>query len=363
LDALLADRELRALVCRGGTNFTYLTEMAMPGTLGRHLDTTDSARDAFVVWPAEGDPVVVVTEIAAAYVRANARTARTAIYRDYRDSPAAALVSALDDLGIDSGRVGFDVAWFGASRWRELLSQLPRITAVDCTADLDEVRADKSAAEVERIREASIVLDTALEDVLTNAHIGESERDVHARIVERGIELGAAHVHGIFQVSSNEILYGGESEHRILPGDLVRTDYVAYVDGYASNLSRLLHAGEPTQTVLDRYQAYLRVYRSAAELLRDGAIGGTVHSQIQTLLAAEGFESGMPLSGHGIGCWLPQQPPMLVDSSQDRLRAGMVIALEPVGGHWHLQDQFLITDGAPLRLSDRFELETLPWIE
>lgn len=39
----------------------------------------------------------------------------------------------------------------------------------------------------------------------------------------------------------------------------------------------------------------------------------------------------------------------------------MVIALEPISGHWHLQDEFLITDSEPIRISDRFEWNTLPW--
>jgi len=354
---------LAALVCRGGVNFTYLTGLALPGTLGRHLDLTDSLRDVFVVWPFDGAPVVVASELAAAYIEANSRISDVRIYRDYRDRPADVLVSTLKGLDLSGERVGFDKSWFGANRWQEVVEQLPGMMPVDCTRELDLVRAIKSPAEIESLRRAGAVLDHAISDVFSSVKIGETERVVHARIVGRSIELGAASAHGMLQVSSNPVLYGGESDHRILHGDLIRTDYVAYVDGYASNISRLLYAGQPDDKILTSYQKYFAVYKASADLLRAGARAGEVHTRIQTLLANAGFDSGLPLSGHGIGSWFHQQYPLIVDFSSDVLTPGTVVALEPIGGHWHLQDQFLITDGPPERLSDRFDLSYLPHIE
>jgi Xaa-Pro aminopeptidase len=228
---------------------------------------------------------------------------------------------------------------------------------------MDAVRAIKTKAEIERLKEASVVLDTAFQDVFPTVRVGETEREVHARFCRRATELGASVVHGMMQASSNPVVYGGESDHRIELGDFIRTDYVAYVDGYASNLSRLLHAGKPTGKELDRYRAYLSVYQAAIDLLRPGAVGGEIHNKVRALLRDHGFAKGHALSGHGIGCWFHQQPPMLVDSSRDQLAAGMVVALEPISDFWTLQDQFLITDDAPVRLSDKFDLSELPWIE
>jgi Xaa-Pro aminopeptidase len=348
-----------ALVCRGGTNFTYLTEMAVPGTLGRHLDLTDSPRDMFVVVPRVGEPHIVCSEIAADYVAAYGKAeART--YRDYRESPSGTLAALLGELEVGAGPVGFDLACFGASRWAEIVEALPGLEPVDCTAAMDDVRAIKTAAEIEKLRVAAGVLDEALVEVLATVRVGETERAVHTRIIRATLERGASHVHGIFQTGSNDVLYGGEGDHPILAGDLVRTDYVAYVDGYASNVSRILHAGPPSRDTEARFGRYLDVFRASADLLRDGATGGEVHRRVQSLLAGAGFESGMPLCGHGIGCWFHQQTPLLVDSSDDVLRAGMVIALEPVGGLWHLQEEFVVTDEHPLRLCDVYPLDVLP---
>ena len=361
LEELLERLQIDAFVCRSGMNVSYLSGIASPGTLGRHLDLADTPREVFVIWPAAGDPIVVLSEIASQLARATSRIARHEIYRDYADSPEEKLATTLRDLGLAGSRVGLDLAWFGARRWNTLERLLPDLKAVDCTDGLDLVRAVKTPAEVTRLRRAAAVLDQTFMDVFPTVRVGDSERDIHARLVARAIQLGISSIHGILQGSSNRVLYGGESDARLGPGDLVRTDYVAYVDGYAANLSRLLCVGPPTAEVRERYAIYLDIYRRAVDLLRPGTVGGRIHRAIRDLLLARGWEANPPISGHGIGIWFHQQRPLLVDSSTDVLQAGMVLAIEPISGHWHLQDEYVITDGAPERISDSFDLEELPW--
>ena len=55
---------LAAVVARSGQNFTYLSGLAYPGTLARHLDLPDSVRGILLVWPRNGEPVVVLNNTA-----------------------------------------------------------------------------------------------------------------------------------------------------------------------------------------------------------------------------------------------------------------------------------------------------------
>ena len=64
LEALMARAGLDAIVARSGINFTYLSGLAYPGTLARHLELPDSPRGVFLVWPRQGDPVIVLNSIA-----------------------------------------------------------------------------------------------------------------------------------------------------------------------------------------------------------------------------------------------------------------------------------------------------------
>src|SRR5437667_11179392 len=47
---------LSAVLARSGMNFTYLSGLASPGTLARHLDLACSVRGASVCWPRHGQP-------------------------------------------------------------------------------------------------------------------------------------------------------------------------------------------------------------------------------------------------------------------------------------------------------------------
>lgn len=69
LHAFMDRHRLAAVVARSGQNFTYLSGLAYPGTLARHLDLPDSARGVLVVWPRQGEPVIVLNKIAEGLAR------------------------------------------------------------------------------------------------------------------------------------------------------------------------------------------------------------------------------------------------------------------------------------------------------
>jgi Xaa-Pro aminopeptidase len=54
-----------------------------------------------------------------------------------------------------------------------------------------------------------------------------------------------------------------------------------------------------------------------------------------------------------------QQEPYIIQHSDHVLEAGMVIAMEPHFGSWHLQDLYLITESGPKLLSDRFSTDEI----
>src|SRR3981081_4006882 len=51
---------LDAIAVRTGVNFTYLSGIALPGTLTRHLDIASTVRGFMLVWPRNGEPIIVL---------------------------------------------------------------------------------------------------------------------------------------------------------------------------------------------------------------------------------------------------------------------------------------------------------------
>lgn len=362
--AALMDRDgLDAVVARSGTNFTYLAGYENTGTLARHLDFSDSPRAVFVVWPRYGEPVLVLNNIAASRARRDSWVTQIYEYRDYEESPNVAVVDVLVDLGLESRRIGFEPTFISASDWSEIQRLLSEAELSSCTELMNEVRWIKTAGEIALIREAARLLDEAYLEVFPTVCEGDSEREVHSRLVAACLHRGASWAHGILNSSRNSVLYGGESDFAFLHGDMLRNDYVLWYRGYPGHQSRVVVLGEPVRSVKETYQIVRDIYRNTVAQLRPGVIAGDIYR-----FAAEGFRSegllGMPaIAGHGVGPWWHQQPPFIVNSSEAVIEPGMVIALEPHVGSFHIQDMFLITESGAENLSPLFstdEMLTVP---
>src|SRR3989449_10850246 len=90
---------LAAVVARSGQNFTYLSGLAYPGTLARHLDLPDSVRGILLVWPRNGEPVVVLNKIAEGLTRRDSWVERIEVYDAYSESPYTVWRGALRASG------------------------------------------------------------------------------------------------------------------------------------------------------------------------------------------------------------------------------------------------------------------------
>ena len=79
--------------------------------------------------------------------------------------------------------------------------------------------------------------------------------------------------------------------------------------------------------------------------------------------AGHGFPYTSALAGHGVGAWWHQQEPVIARGSAIALEGGMVLALEPALGYWHLQDMVVVRAGAPELISDKMSTDEMFVIE
>ncbi len=357
LHALMDEAGLDAVVARSGQNFTYLSGVVYPGTLQRHMDLADSTRPVMVVWPRNGKPVIVTNKIASGLAARDSWIETIVLYEAYTDSPNQKLVEVLRGTGLATGRVGFEKDYFSAAHWEEIRNTAPGLQMVECTALMDRVRWIKTDAEVELIRRAADLLDDAYLESFRRIRPGDTERKVHADMMGVCLRLGFEWAHGMLNTFKNTIPYAGESDVRIEKGDAIRTDYVAYLQSYPGHQSRTVVVGSPSPDQRRDYAINLDVHRKTIERCRAGA---KVHDLWQFTMG-EYRKAGWPdhhmLIGHGVGPWWHQQEPILRCKSELVLEAGMVLALEPHVNFWHVQDLVLVTQGAPVLLSPKFNTD------
>ena len=351
LNQFMDEEECSAVVARSGKNFTYLAGFAYPGTLARHLDFPDSPRGVLVVWPRRGDPVLVVNDIAAPLAQRDGWIVNVEVYDGYSESPYACAADVLNDMGLANERIGIEKDYLNVLQWEEMSSLLPCADLMDCADMMARVRWVKTPTEVERLEKGANLLDEVYLDVFPTVRPGDTEREVHSRIIEGCIKRGAGWAHGILNSSRNKIAYGGEGDMAFVAGDIIRNDYVSYLDGYPGHQSRTVVVGEPSRELIDTYKIHRDIYRATIDNCRKGTKASDIYHFASQAFIDAGIDGKINIAGHGVGAWWHQQEPYMVPAGRHTLEKGMVVALEPHIGHFHLQDMVLITDAAPRLLS------------
>jgi Xaa-Pro aminopeptidase len=361
LHALMDEQRISAVIVRSGKNITYLSGVVFPGTLARHLDLADSPRANLLVWPRRGDPVLFCDQLAGPLASRESWIDRIEVFvsLDSLESPYRVFARLLGDLGLDGERLGIEMQYVNAAGFAELSALMPRARLEDCSELMDRVRAVKTPGELEVMTDAANQLDDAYLDVFPTIRDGDTEREVHSRIVEALVRRGAQGVHGILNSSRNATMYGGESEFVIRSGDIVRNDYAAYFRGYPGHLSRVVAVGKPSPAQIDKYRVYRAIQRKTIDRCRAGETASSVARFANDEFDKAGIVHRYPLVGHGIGVWFHQQAPLITRTCNDVLEEGMTLAMEPSTDYWILQDLVVVTGSGPVIQSRRFDTEEL----
>jgi Xaa-Pro aminopeptidase len=148
---------------------------------------------------------------------------------------------------------------------------------INCSRIMDEVRWIKTPEEVALQKRAADLLDDVLAETFPTIREGETEREVHARMLAAFTRRGAGYVHGILNSSSNDVMYGGESDVRFRRGDFVRNDYVAYFNGCPGHQSRLAILGQPSAEQMRGYELTLEIHRATIDRCRTGVTAGQIY--------------------------------------------------------------------------------------
>lgn len=201
----------------------------------------------------------------------------------------------------------------------------------------------KSSEEIEKMRRAGHVVRQVLELVRGLVKPGvttlDLEKAAEARIAELGAKPAFKGYHGfpcVLCTSVNsEVVHGIPSAKRVLKeGDIVSVDCGSILDGYFGDAAITVPVGKKidpdTARLLRVTEASLH---AAIAVVRPGATLGDVGAAVQGVVEDEGFSVVRDFVGHGIGTHMHEDPqvPNYGEAGRGmKLRAGMVIAIEPM---------------------------------
>jgi Xaa-Pro aminopeptidase len=253
--------------------------------------------------------------------------------RRIASAPQGLLDLVGEALPVGELRLGFEADDVSVSQHQHLRTQLRDDVELASTSRLVEtLRAVKEADELARIKAATALADAAFDRLLRERIVGRTEREL-ALALENGMRQRGAE-----RVSFETIVAGGP--HGALPhaqprdveisdGDLVVIDWGAQLDGYCSDCTRTVAAGDPGSDARDVYELVLEAQLAGLQAVRAGRGGREVDGVARDVIApagyAERFGHGL---GHGVGLEIHERP-TLSTRSDDELQAGNVVTVEP----------------------------------
>jgi Xaa-Pro aminopeptidase len=232
-----------------------------------------------------------------------------------------------------SGRVGFEdrtMTVHQYARLRELAPEGVELVAAGPLAE--ELRSVKDEAEIAAIREAAKLADGMLEWVATRGVVGLTERELALELEYEMVRRGATgpSFPSIVAAGPNGSKPHAEPGTRpIGSGELLTIDLGCILDGYCSDCTRTFATGELPDEQGAVYELVLRAQEESLAAVRAGAGGKAVDAVSREIIgeAGHGEHYGHGL-GHGVGLEV-HEAPRLSPLSEDTLKAGMVVTVEP----------------------------------
>ena len=200
----------------------------------------------------------------------------------------------------------------------------------------------KTEQEIEKMRRSGEILrqvhDHIRPLVVAGASTMDLEKAANAKIDSFGAKAAFKGYHGFpaaLCTSLNEqVVHGMPSVKTILKdGDILSIDCGVVVDGFYSDAAVTYAIGKPSAKVrklLDVTEASL--YAAIEKAVPGGRLFD-ISAAVQSMCEAEGFGVVREFVGHGIGKSMHEDPqvPNYCDAGKGpRLRAGMVLAIEPM---------------------------------
>ena len=200
----------------------------------------------------------------------------------------------------------------------------------------------KTAAEIEKMRRSGIALRKVHETVRPLVVAGASTMDLENAAAAKMDELRAISAfkgyHGFPAVLctsvNSEVVHGIPSPTRVLAdGDIISIDCGVIVDGFYSDAAVTYAVGTPTPATQKLLDVTQRSLEKAIQQAQVGGRLGDISAVVQEMCEAEGFGVVREFVGHGIGRSMhedPQVPNFGTRGKGPRLKAGMVLAIEPM---------------------------------
>jgi len=272
------------------------------------------------------------------------------------ENPYALIAGIVKDRGIRFGRIGMEerVRFFIADGVQKAA---PSLQIADATPVTAGCRMIKSAAEIALMQKASDITIEAYKAAFATIRPGMSQSEFSGNISAAFSKLGYRGGASVQVGKYSALPHGSITPQTIKEGDIVMVDGGTSCEGYASDITRTIVVGKPTQRQIDVWELEKKAQDAAFAAIKVGAPCEVVDAAARKFIEEAGFAKnyglpGLPhRTGHGIGLegheWTN-----FVKGNKTPIAPGMCFSDEPtiaIPGEFgiRLEDCVYITEDGP----------------
>jgi methionyl aminopeptidase len=199
----------------------------------------------------------------------------------------------------------------------------------------------KNAKEIEKMRDSCRIASEILDRVsslirpgITTGEVDQAAADFISEAKCTSAFLGYRGFPGNICISVNEeVVHGIGGPRKIQYGDIVKLDIGVIVNGWVGDTATTVPIGMIDEKVQRLLMVTEETLHKAIPFAREGRRLGDLCSAIEDEISANGYSVVREFVGHGVGRKLheePQVPNFGRRGSGPKLKAGMVLAVEPM---------------------------------
>ena len=268
---------------------------------------------------------------------------------------AGSAVRQLKRLGRPVRRLGVELDFLPQTAYSVLSGGLPDTEIVNANRVLELLRAVKTPAELDILRNASEKVVDAMAATFAAHGAGSTKNQIIGTLRDEELKRGLEFEYALVNI--------GNAFNRAPSDQIWRKNEVLALDsggnyrGYIGDLCRMGYSGTPDSELVELLGLVESIQMAARKPLRAGARGGDVYEQAMALVDASEHRSVIDFVAHGMGIvgheapWLSDKAPVPYPAyhAERPLEVGMVVSIEttlshPVRGFIKIEDTVSVTD-------------------
>lgn len=303
-------------------------------------------RPVYVLVPKSGDPAVIMRILEKSTVKFSSWTNNIYVTgtasRDLGKLDATnhqeAVKKAIKDLIPNAKKIGLEFGpglqhFASLSVLKEMIDSNPGIDFCDGTQAIQHARMIKSEWEVQKLKNVGYVTDRAIIDTFKTILPGKTtEKDISRGIAQRMAAGGVDKISYLIVNSGDQkytTINAYATDRVVQYGENVIVDISGHIDGYASDLTRMLHLDyEVPKDMMEMATISSNSVKLGKKLIKPGVKISYVSEEIEKYIENTKYgEYLIHSSGHGIGLNVVEYPS--IDNGQTILfEKGMTFAVE-----------------------------------